>query len=151
MHSQATTVKQYIDSLPNERREVINNLRETLLKNLPKGFEEQMSYGMPGFVVPHTVYPEGYHVNPSLPLPFISYAAQKNHIALYHMAIYSFPDLLHWFKTEYLNHSTTKLDIGKSCIRFKNPENIPFNLIAQLASKITMQEWIEKYKRLINK
>lgn len=151
MQSKVTTVKAYIDSLPDSRKGIIIKLRETLVKNLPEGFEEQMTYGMPGFVVPHKVYPEGYHVNPQLPLPFVSYASQKNHIALYHMAIYSFPEILEWFTNEYPKHSKTRLDIGKSCIRFKNPENIPFSLIAELASKITMQEWVDVYKSLISR
>jgi hypothetical protein len=119
------------------------------LNNLPKGFEEQMSYGMLGYVVPHSIYPEGYHCNPKLPLPFMNIASQKNFIALYHMGIYAIPELLEWFTSEYPKHSSQKLDIGKSCIRFKKLDQIPFDLIAELAGKMTVEDWINCYETQI--
>ena len=151
MQSKATTPEQYLKELPQERKQVMTKLRDIILKNLPKGFEECISYGMLGYVVPHSIYPDGYHVNPSLPLPFISLASQKNNISVYHSGIYSDPDLMRWFLDEYPKHVSSKLDIGKSCIRFKNIEKIPFDLIAQLCAKMTPKLWIEKYEKVIKK
>ena len=147
MQSKAKTPEDYISELPEERKQPISKLRETILKNLPKGFEEEMSYGMLGYVVPHSLYPAGYHVNPDLPLPFINIASQKNFIALYHMGIYSDKDLLNWFVSEYPKHVKTKLDMGKSCIRFKNISNIPYELIGKLISKMSAEQWINKYEQ----
>ncbi len=149
MQSNAKTVQEYIDSLPAERKPVIVALRKAISRNLPKGFEEQISYGMIGFVVPHTLYPGGYHVTPELPLPFMNVASQKNHIAVYHMAMSG--DLLDWFLDEWRVHSKKKLDMGKSCIRFKKPEDVPVDLIGDLASKMTPQQWIEIYEKTIKK
>jgi len=146
MTSKATTPEQYIKELPAERREPITKLRETILENLPKGFKEVMSYGMPGYVVPHEIYPGGYHCDPKLPLPFINIASQKNFISLYHMGIYANPALLKWFTTEYAKHSQSKLDMGKGCIRFKKPEHIPYKLIGELIKKISVKDWIKTYE-----
>lgn len=138
--------EEYIQSLPGDRREPMNKLRETILKNLPKGFTETMSYGMIGYVVPHEKYPAGYHCDPKLPLPFVSFASQKNFIAFYHMGMYAMPDLLNWFTNEYPKHSSSKLDMGKSCVRFKKPEHIPYKLIGELIKKVSMTKWIEVYE-----
>ena len=146
MHYDSKTPEEYICELPEERREVMSKLRETIRKNLPDGFEEIMSYGMIGYVVPLKTYPKGYHATPGEPLPFISLASQKNHIALYHMGIYSAPDVKTWFEEEYAKRVTPKLDMGKSCIRFKNPKNIPFDLIAELSTKITVEDHIRAYE-----
>ena len=146
MTSKATTPEQYIKELPPERKESITKLRETVLKNLPKGFKEVISYGMIGYVVPHEIYPGGYHCDPKLPLPFLNIAAQKNFIALYHMGIYSNPELLKWFTAEYPKHSQSKLDMGKGCIRFKKPEHIPYKLIGDLIKKISVKDWIKTYE-----
>lgn len=143
MQSRAISPDDYIKSLPDDRKSAIQNLRKVILDNLPDGFEEVMSYGMLGYVVPFSLFPAGYHCAPKLPLPFINIASQKNFIAIYHMGIYSDPDLLNWFVNEYPKHSKSKLDMGKSCIRFKKPDLIPFGLIGELASKITPQQWIE--------
>ena len=124
----------------------MTELRKIILANLAKGFKEGMGYGMLGYVVPHTLYPAGYHCDPKLPLPFLSVASQKNFIAIYHMGIYVEPKLLKWFTDEFAKHSKTKLDMGKSCIRFKKPEHIPFKLIGELASKMTPQQWIDIYE-----
>ena len=142
MQSKAKTVDQYIDELPKVRKQAISELRKAIRKNLPKGFVEEMSYGMIGYVVPHSLYPKGYHCNPKLPLPFINLGSQKNYITLHHMGLYANKKLLDWFTTEYPKHCKTKLDMGKGCIRFKKPEQIPYKLIGELASNITLQEWI---------
>ena len=147
MQSKANTPNEYLDSLPEDRRKVINELRKVIKKNLPKGFKEVMSYGMLGFVVPHSMYPEGYHCTPELPLPFLNLASQKNFIAIYHMGIYADPKLLGWFTKEFPKHSKSKLDMGKSCIRFKKPDDIPVKLIGELASKMTPEDWINLYEK----
>lgn len=151
MHSSAEDPEKYLNSLPEERRTAVKKLREVLLKNLPEGFEEGMGYGMLSYHVPHSLYPAGYHVDPSHPLPFINLASQKNYVALYHMGLYSKPELLEWFTNEYPKHSKRKLDMGKSCIRFKKMEDIPYDLIAELATKMTPQEWISIYENVRKK
>lgn len=145
MQSKAITPEQYLNELPADRKEIMSTLRKEILRNLPKGFEEQMSYGMIGYVVPFSAYPDGYHVTPETPLPFINIASQKNHIAFYHMGIYSNPGLLNWFRDEYPKYSKTKLDMGKSCIRWKKPEQVPVKLMGELVKKMTMKEWIKIY------
>ena len=151
MQSKSKTPDDYIKELPIERIPYFNKLRETILKHIPKGFEECMAYGMIGYVVPHTLYPTGYHCDPKLPLGFVSIASQKNFISLYHMGIYADPELLDWFVSEYPKHTKTKLDMGKSCIRFKKPDAIPYELIGELMQKMTVKEWIKKYEKLITK
>lgn len=143
--------KEYISQLPEERKVPMEKLRKTIAKNLPKGFEETISYNMIGFVVPHKTYPKGYHCDPKLPLPFINIASQKNFIALYHMGIYANPELYKWFVNEYPKHCKRKLDMGKSCIRFKKMEEIPFDLIAELCTKTTVNQWINNYEINFNK
>jgi uncharacterized protein YdhG (YjbR/CyaY superfamily) len=145
----ASTPDQYIEMLPEERKDVIRKLRETIRKNLPAGFEEEISYGMIGYVVPKTIYSEGYHANPEVPLPFIHIASQKNHIAIYHMGMYGQKALLNWFLHEYSKYSQTKLDMGKSCLRFKKEKDIPFELIGQLAAKMTPEEWVAVYENTL--
>ncbi len=146
MTSKAKTPKEYLDSLPEDRKKAMSELRKVILKNIPKGFSEEMSYGMLGYVVPHSLYPDGYHCNPKLPLPFLCIASQKNFVAVYHMGIYADEKLLAWFSKEYPKHSTTKLDMGKSCLRFKKLDHIPYKLIGELVSKMTPQEWIAVYE-----
>jgi uncharacterized protein YdhG (YjbR/CyaY superfamily) len=151
MNSKAKTVGQYVNELPAERKNAINQLREMILKNLPKGFKEEISYGMIGYVVPHSLYAPGYHCDPKLPLPFMNIASQKNFISLYHMGIYINNELMKWFVEEFTKHSSAKLDMGKSCIRFKKPEHIPYNLIGKLAAKTSVQEWIKQYEKSFKK
>jgi uncharacterized protein YdhG (YjbR/CyaY superfamily) len=140
-------VSEYIQALPEERKVVIEKLQMLFKKNLPKGFEEQLSYGMIGYVVPHKLYPDGYHCDPKLPLPFLAMASQKNFIAIYHMGMYAKPDLLEWFVSEYPKHCKSKLDMGKSCIRFKKMEDIPYNLLEELMKKMTVADWISIYEK----
>ena len=151
MQSTAKTPNDYIATLPQDRQNAMMELRSVIKKNLSKGFEEIMSYGMIGYIVPHKLYPNGYHCNPKLELPFIHLASQKNFIALYHMGIYSSEKLLNWFTSEYPKYTKAKLDMGKSCIRFKKLDQIPYKLIGELASKITVEKWIEMYEKVLNK
>lgn len=146
MNLNATSVPDYLEKVPEDRKAAFNQLRKAILDNLPEGFKEELNYGMIGYVVPHSRYPAGYHCDPKLPLPFVGIASQKNFIAVYHMGIYSDKKLLDWFVMEFPKHSTLKLDMGKSCIRFKKPDKIPFDLIGELMRKISMEEWIEVYE-----
>ena len=142
MPSTATTINEYIASLPEERQTAITKLRKIIKANLPQGFEEVMSYGMIGFVVPHSIYPSGYHCNPKLPLPFINIGSQKNYIVLHHMGVYASKELQDWFVAEY-EKVPSKLDMGKGCIRFKKWEKIPFEVIGELVKKVNVHQWIE--------
>ena len=147
MTIQAKTVEEYLSKLPEERKQAVTKLRDTIKKNLPIGFEEGISYNMIGFYVPHSVYPNGYHCNPKLPVPFINIASQKNFVALYHSGIYADNQLLDWFVMEYPKHVKTKLDMGKSCIRFKKMDQIPYLLIGELAKKMSAKDWIKVYEK----
>lgn len=151
MQSDAKTVDEYFESLPDDRKDAMTRLRKVILDNIPPGFTEQMSYGMVGYVVPHSTYPAGYHCDPKLPLPFVNIASQKNFIALYHMGIYADPAILDWFTSEYPKHSSAKLDMGKSCIRFKKPDQIPFELMGELMRKISVEVWIKAYETAFRK
>ena len=151
MKIEANTPEQYIDQLPDDRKQAMTKLRQIILDNIPEGFEEVMIYGMIGYVVPHTIYPDGYHSNTELPLPFINIASQKNFIALYHMGIYADPELKDWFEKEYPKHCKTKLDMGKSCIRFKKVDQIPYDLIEELVQKMSVQKWIDLYESITKK
>lgn len=151
MQSKAATPEAYLSEIPVDRQKAFNKLRSVIKKNLPKGFSETMGYGMLGYVVPHSKYPAGYHCNPKNPLPFIGIASQKNFIAIYHMGVYANPTLLKWFITAHAKASPKKLDMGKSCIRYKNPDDIPFELIGELVTKITPDEWIEIYEKNIKR
>ena len=151
MKPTAKTVNDYLNELPEERKVPFLKLRNCILNNLPKGFEEEISYGMLGYVVPHDTYPNGYHCNPKLPLPFINLASQKNFIALHHLGIYSNPELLAWFTAEFPKHSVQKLDMGKGCVRFKKMDQIPFDLIAELAGKMSVENWIHYYEHQLKK
>lgn len=146
MQSKATTPAAYIKELPEDRKAVISKLRQVVVDNLPEGFKETMSYGMLGYVVPHSIYPDGYHCDPKLPLPFINIASQKNHVAVYHAGIYADKKLMKWFTDEYPKYITGKLDMGKSCVRFKNMNKIPYALLGELVTKMTVKDWIERYE-----
>ena len=142
------TVSEYLANLPEDRREAFNQLRGAILTNLPEGFEECINYGMIGYVVPHSIYPNGYHCDSKLPLPFMNVASQKNFIAFYHMGIYGDPELMNMFVSEFPKYSKAKLDMGKSCIRFKKMNDIPFELIGELVKKMTVADWINQYESL---
>src|SRR5690606_21280003 len=149
MKANGTTVEEILANVPQERLEAFNKLHEVIVRNLPKGFEPAISYGGLGYVVPHTLYPAGYHCKPSEPLPFAGIASQKDSINFYHMGIYSDPELMEWFVKEYPKHSKQKLDMGKSCVRFKKLDEIPYKLIGELMKKIPVKEWITKYEAVL--
>lgn len=151
MQSKATTPEQYVAELPEDRKIAIEKLRKVVLSNLPKGLKEVMIYGMLGYVVPHEIYPNGYHCDSKLPLSFFNIASQKNSINIYHMVLYANKDLHNWFVSEYPKHCKSKLDMGKSCVRFKKLDDIPYQLIGELIRKITVEQYIELYEKLLKK
>ena len=150
MQSKAITVDQYVEELPEDRKQVIRKIREVILSNLPEGFVEIMIYGMIGYVIPHSMYPKGYHSEPKLPLPLINLASQKKYIAMYHMGIYGNKKLLDWFVGEFAKQSNLKLDMGKGCIRFKKMDQIPYSLIGELTTKMSAEQWIKIYETNIS-
>jgi hypothetical protein len=147
MTSNANSPDAYIDALSDDRKTAIRAIRQQLLDNLPDGFEEGMTYGMIGYYVPHRLYPAGYHTDPKQPLPFISLASQKNFVALYHISIHENKELLDYFVSQYPKYCKTKLDMGNSCIRFKKMNEIPYQLIGEIAKQMTPQDRIEQYER----
>lgn len=156
MTSKPTSVEEYINALPEDRKVAMEKLRTAFLKNLPQGFVECINYGMIGYVVPHSTYPNGYHCDPKLPLPFIALASQKSHISIHHMGMYMAPangsnPLNDWFLEEWPKHSSKKLDMGKACIRFKKPDDIPYELIGELATKISPEKWISIYESVLKR
>lgn len=151
MPTTINNVNEYFENVSPTFSSAMNQLRSVILENLPDGFQEVINYNMPSYVVPHEVYPPGYHCDTKLPLPFLSIAAQKNFIAVYHMGIYADQGLMDWFIAEFPKHSKAKLDMGKSCIRFKKPEQIPFDLLAQLFTKMNVQCWIDLYERQLKR
>ncbi|MFY0687243.1 MAG: DUF1801 domain-containing protein [Cyclobacteriaceae bacterium] len=151
MKIKANSVEEYLSNIPKERQSYFSELREVILNNIPKGFKEELNYGMIGYVVPHDLYTPGYHCDPKLPLPFLNIANQKNFIALYHMGIYANPELMEWFTQEYKTHVPHKLDMGKSCIRFKKMDQIPYELIGALVGKMTPMDWIGIYEEKIKR
>ena len=151
MTSQATSPEDYIAQLPEDRIAAITKLNNLIIKHMPKGLEAGMAYGMLAYYVPKSIYPNGYHCKPFPPLPFINLASQKNFIALYHSGMYAKKELYDWFVGEYPKHCKYKLDIGKSCIRFKKTDNIPYDLIEQLLGKMSINEWIDIYEKTIKK
>lgn len=151
MKATGNTVKEILNNLPEDRAQPFNKLHAIIVKSLPDGFEAAISYGGLGYVVPHSIYPGGYHCKPSEPLPFAGIASQKNSINFYHMGIYSDPELLNWFVAEYPKHSKQKLDMGKSCIRFKKLDEIPYELIGELMKKVSVKEWIDIYESKLKK
>jgi Domain of unknown function (DU1801) len=146
MQIKADTVEEYVNQLPEDRQIVVEKLRKLIKESLPKGFEEVPSYGMIGYVVPHSIYPSGYHCTPKLPLPFMNVASQKNFVAVYYMG-FADKTILEWFTNEFPKYSKTKLDMGVGCIRFKKIDQIPYELIGQLASKMSVEDWINVYEK----
>ena len=151
MQYEAKSAADYVRQIPKERQVAFKKLRKVIKDNLPKDFKEGIQYKMIGYFVPHSVYPDGYHCKPEEPLPFMSIASQKNSINLYHMGIYADKKLYAWFVKEYPKHSERKLDMGKSCIRFKNIDEIPLELIGELVGKMTAAQWIALYEKNVKK
>ncbi|WP_461790367.1 DUF1801 domain-containing protein [Pedobacter sp.] len=151
MKAPGLTIEEILANVPEDRSAAFNQLHQTIVQNLPEGFEAGISYGNLGYVVPHSLYPAGYHCKPIEPLPFASLASQKNSINFYHMGIYMDDTLLNWFVAEFPNHSKQKLDMGKSCIRFKKWDDIPYQLIGELMQKMSMKQWVELYESKLKK
>ncbi len=151
MHIPSKDVSDYVSKIPEERQAIFNQLIEVIRENIPTEFSEQLSYGMPGWVVPLSKYPDGYHCKKDTPLPFASLASQKNFIALYHMGMYATPEIHDWWVSEYPKHCKYKLDMGKSCVRFKKINDIPLELIGELFKKMTAQQWIDTYETALKK
>ena len=151
MTTNPQTCDDYVAGLPDDRKIVIEKLRKVLKENLPIGYEEEISYGMIGYVIPYSIYPAGYAVKPKVPLPLMNLASQKNHVALYHMGVYSVPGIAEWFEAEYPKYCKSKLDMGKGCIRFKKMEDIPYELIGELARKVDVQTWIDTYENVVRR
>lgn len=151
MKYEANTPQEYVDQLPEDRQPVIQKLRKVITENLPDGFEEGINYNMIGYYVPHTLYPDGYHCDPKLPLPFMNIASQKNSVNLYHSGIYAIPEIHDWFVSEYPKYCKRKLDMGKSCVRFKKLDEIPYELIGELCTKITVEDWITTYEKNVKR
>ncbi|GGI42351.1 DUF1801 domain-containing protein [Mammaliicoccus stepanovicii] len=139
-------IEHYINSVDERRKDVFKRLFYVIKNHLPEGFEAAMQYDMPTFIVPLHTYPKGYLNRKNEPLPFISIGVQKNHIALYHMGLYGMEDLKAWFEHKYAKEVATKLNMGKSCIRFTNINHIPYELIGELCEKVSVEEWIQKYE-----
>ena len=151
MTSSAKTPAEYLTEVPSERLPAFVRLRETILENLPEGFEEMMNYGQIGYVVSRNIYPAGYHCDPKLPLPFAGLASQKNFIGFYHMGIYADAGLLEWFQAEWPKRTKAKLDMGKSCIRLTKLDQIPFDLFGELMKKMSVSQWVETYEAAFRK
>ncbi|MDG4521292.1 DUF1801 domain-containing protein [Streptococcus suis] len=141
------TIEEYMAALPENRKEAVERLHQVIVEQLPAGFEVGTLGGMINYYVPLAAYPDGYHCTPGEPLPFLALASQKAHIALYHMGIYMDKELNDWFVEKYQEQVPTKLDMGKSCVRMKNPKNIPYELIGELVSKMSMERYIELYEK----
>ncbi len=146
MPAKTLTIENVLSNLPEDRIAAFTKLHETIVKHLPKGFEAAISYGGLGYVIPHSLYPAGYHCKPAEPLPFAGIASQKGSINFYHMGMYADPALLNWFVGEYPKHCKHKLDMGKSCVRFKKMDDIPYSLIGALMTKMTAADWIRIYE-----
>ncbi|GJM24448.1 MAG: hypothetical protein DHS20C16_08630 [Phycisphaerae bacterium] len=144
MQSKAKTVKEYLDALPEDRRKALQAVRKVIKANLDKGYKEGMQYGMIGYFVPHTIYPDGYHCDPSEPLPFASIASQKNHMAIYMMCVYSDAKLQEWFKKAWAK-TGKKLDMGKSCVRFKKLEDLPLEIIGETIRRVPVKKYVDHY------
>ena len=142
------SVDHYLESIDTDRKDSVSKLRDIIRENLPTGFKEVMAGTMPSYVVPLETYPAGYHVGKNTPLPFVSFASQRGHIGLYHFGMYVDDSLLKWFEKEYARQVDHKLDMGKSCIRFKKPEKIPFDLIAELMRQRSVEDWISCYENV---
>lgn len=151
MYSNASSVQKYLNELPADRQPVMKALFEALKAVFPPGFETTVGYGMIGFVVPHSIYPAGYHCNPKDPLPFAGIASQKNHISFYHMGMYADSVLLDWFQSAYAERVPGKLNMGKSCVRFSNPAKVPIDLLAELCGKMTVEDWIQLYEKQLKR
>jgi len=143
MKSAAQTVDEYLKGLPADRREAISAVRRIILANLPDGYQECISYGMIGYVVPHSIYPKGYPCNPKLPLPFANLGSQKNHMALHLMSVYGDSKTEQWFRKSW-EAAGKKLDMGKACVRFKRLEDVPLEVVGQVFARTPVADYIAR-------
>lgn len=148
MKNKATTPAEYLASLPDDRRKALEAVRKVIRKNLPKGYAEGIQYGMLGYFVPHSVYPDGYHCDPKQPLPFASIASQKNHMGIYLMCIYSSPEREKWFRKAW-TATGKKLDMGKSCVRFKKLEDVPLDVVGEAIRRVPVKDYIAQYEAVL--
>lgn len=155
MQSKAATVEQYLAELPGDRREAISAVRNAILNNLDKGYQERMAYGMIGYSVPHSVFPAGYHCDPKAPLPFAGLALQKQHMSLYLMGVYcgcdgkQDTDLLRWFKNAWAGSGKKKLDMGRACIRFKSLNDIPLDVVGEAIRRMPLKTFVAEYEKTL--
>src|SRR5258708_21802298 len=145
MQSKATTVDQYLAELPDDRREALAAVRRVILKNLDKDYEEGMQYGMIGYYVPHHVYPAGYHCDPRQPLAFATLGSQKNYMSLYLMCVYGSAEHSKWFREAWAK-TGKKLDMGKSCVRFKKLEDLALDVIGEAIRRVPAKKYIEHFE-----
>jgi hypothetical protein len=148
MQSKAANVEQYLAELSEDRREALQAIRQAILANLPPGYEEGMQYGMIGYFVPHSVYPPGYHCDPKQPLPFAALASQKNYISVYLMCVYGHREHERWFREAWAK-TGKKLDMGKSCVRFKRIDDVPLQVIGQAIRRVPAKKFIEYYESAV--
>jgi hypothetical protein len=148
MPSAPKTVAEYLESLPEERRAVINAVRKVILEHLPEGYAECLQYGMIGYVVPHSIYPAGYHCDPRQPLPIAGLGAKKNYFALHLMAVYGDANTDQWFRKAYLA-TGKKLDMGKACVRFKKIDDLPLDVIAQLFARVPVKAYVDRVEKFL--
>jgi hypothetical protein len=146
MQSKATTVAAYLQELPAERRALLNAVRKVIRANMDKGLEEVMNYGMIGYVIPHKIYPAGYHCDPSKPFPYGGLASQKNYCSLYLFPVYA--EAENWFRDEW-KKGGKKLDMGKCCIRFKTLEDLDLDVLARALKRFTVTQTLQTYERLL--
>jgi len=145
VQSKAKSVEEYLVALPEDRREDMAAIREVIMKNLPKGYEEGMQWGMPSYFVPLSAYPAGYNCQPDQPLPFVGLASQKNHMAFYGFCIYMDEELKNRFVADW-KKTGKKLDMGKSCVRFKKLEDVPLKVIGDAVKRVPMKKYIKQYE-----
>ena len=148
MTSTAATVEEYLRSLPADRRAAISTVRATILAHLPAGYEERMGFGMIAYVVPHTLYPAGYHCDPKMPLMLANLGSQKNHMAMYLMTVYGDPATEKWFRQAW-TATGKKLDMGKACVRFRKIEDVPLAVIGQLIARVPVKEYIARMEKFL--
>lgn len=150
MAAKPATVKEYLDSLPEDRRKALSKVRAAVNKGLPKGYQEGIQYGMIGWFVPHTLFPAGYHCDPKQPVPFAGLASQKNHMSLYLMCIYGDEGHRKWFERAWKD-AGKKLDMGKGCVRFKRVEDVPLDVVTEAVSRVPVKDFLAHYEAMVPK
>lgn len=150
MRTKATTVTEYVRELPPDRRELLQAVREVILANLPKGYEECMQCGMIGYVVPHSLYPAGYPCDPKLPLPYAALASQRQHVSLHLMTVYGDAATAQWFR-QAVKAAGKRLDMGKCCVRFKRLADVPLDVIGQVIARVPPDKYIARFEAMLGR